>query len=121
MISDSSSYSKPHLGALTKSPVQTIFLFCVFVIGTFWNDQGFYFFASVVAIVESDDMTMEEYKDLSCEEPVMNREEPLGSVNGQSETEDKENNNGTDQTQAARYEDNKYLFCVFVRLPQSNV
>ncbi|XP_013860061.1 ensconsin isoform X10 [Austrofundulus limnaeus] len=47
---------------------------------------------------EMDDM--EDYKDLSSDEPVMNREDPLGSVNGQSETEDKENNNGTDETQA---------------------
>ena len=40
-------------------------------------------------------------------EPVAQREEPLGSVNGKPETDDKENNNGisTDETQAVRYDD----------------
>ncbi|KAM9741075.1 uncharacterized protein map7d3 isoform 9-T9 [Menidia menidia] len=37
--------------------------------------------------------------DLSCGEPVVSQE-PLGSVNGKPETEDKENNNGTEETQA---------------------
>ncbi|XP_030251562.1 ensconsin isoform X8 [Sparus aurata] len=39
---------------------------------------------------------------LSSGEPVVRREEPLGSVNGKPETDDKENNNGisTDETQA---------------------
>ncbi|XP_037531444.1 ensconsin [Nematolebias whitei] len=49
---------------------------------------------------ETDDITMEDDKDLSSDEPLMAREEPLGSVNGQLETEDKENSNGTDETQA---------------------
>lgn len=42
---------------------------------------------------------------LSSGEPVVRREEPLGSVNGKPETDDKENNNGisTDETQAVRY------------------
>lgn len=37
-------------------------------------------------------------------EPMEEREEPLGSVNGKPETDDKENNNGisTDETQAVR-------------------
>jgi len=35
------------------------------------------------------------------------REEPLGSVNGQPETDDKENNNGINpaETQAVRYDE----------------
>ncbi|XP_071374314.1 ensconsin isoform X1 [Centroberyx affinis] len=39
---------------------------------------------------------------LSSGEPIAEREEPLGSVNGKPETDDKENNNGisTDETQA---------------------
>ncbi|XP_030001537.1 MAP7 domain-containing protein 2 isoform X12 [Sphaeramia orbicularis] len=39
---------------------------------------------------------------LSSGEPIAQREEPLGSVNGKPETDDKENNNGvsTDETQA---------------------
>ncbi|XP_054872874.1 ensconsin isoform X8 [Amphiprion ocellaris] len=52
----------------------------------------------------TDDLAMEAEKDeydLSCGEPAP-REEPLGSVNGKSETDDKENNNGTstEETQA---------------------
>ncbi|XP_076594730.1 uncharacterized protein map7d3 isoform X9 [Chaetodon auriga] len=54
---------------------------------------------------QMDDMTMEAEADLcglSSGEPVKQREEPLGSVNGKPETDDKENNNGisTDETQA---------------------
>lgn len=43
---------------------------------------------------------------LSSGEPVPQREEPLGSVNGKAETDDKENKNGmsTDETQAVRYD-----------------
>lgn len=43
---------------------------------------------------------------LSSGELVEQRDEPLGSVNGKPETDDKENNNGisTDETQAVRYE-----------------
>lgn len=43
---------------------------------------------------------------LSSGEPVEQREEPLGSVNGNPETDNKENNNGidTDETQAMRYD-----------------
>lgn len=43
---------------------------------------------------------------LSSGEAVPQREEPLGSVNGKPETDDKENNNGTntDETQAVRYD-----------------
>ncbi|XP_069387265.1 ensconsin isoform X7 [Paralichthys olivaceus] len=54
---------------------------------------------------EMDDMAMEADKydecGLSCE-PVKQREEALGRVNGKPETDDKENNNGisTDETQA---------------------
>ncbi|XP_073343671.1 uncharacterized protein map7d3 isoform X4 [Pagrus major] len=54
-----------------------------------------------------DDMTAEADADadecgLSSGEPEERREEPLGSVNGKPETDDKENNNGisTDETQA---------------------
>ncbi|XP_039669079.1 MAP7 domain-containing protein 2 isoform X8 [Perca fluviatilis] len=54
---------------------------------------------------QTDDLGMEDDKDessLSFGEPVAQREEPLGSVNGKPETDDKENNNGisTDETQA---------------------
>ncbi|XP_074504572.1 uncharacterized protein map7d3 isoform X17 [Sebastes fasciatus] len=54
---------------------------------------------------QTDDIGMEDYKDecgLSSGEPGAQREEPLGSVNGKPETDDKENNNGisTDETQA---------------------
>ncbi|XP_028445510.1 ensconsin isoform X5 [Perca flavescens] len=54
---------------------------------------------------QTDDLGMEDDKDessLSFGEPVTQREEPLGSVNGKPETDDKENNNGmsTDETQA---------------------
>ncbi|XP_049898674.1 MAP7 domain-containing protein 2 isoform X9 [Epinephelus moara] len=54
---------------------------------------------------QTDDITMEDDKDgcdLSCGEPMAERHEPLGSVNGKPETDDKENNNGisTDETQA---------------------
>ncbi|XP_059201752.1 ensconsin isoform X8 [Centropristis striata] len=55
---------------------------------------------------QTDDMGMEDDKDSECGmssgEPGMQREEPLGSVNGKPETDDKENNNGisTDDTQA---------------------
>nr|XP_046262298.1 MAP7 domain-containing protein 2 isoform X16 [Scatophagus argus] len=54
---------------------------------------------------QMDDMTMEanaDECDLSTGEPVEQRQEPLGSVNGKPETDDKENNNGisTDETQA---------------------
>ncbi|XP_037833496.1 ensconsin isoform X8 [Kryptolebias marmoratus] len=66
--------------------------------------------------METDDVTVEDDKDLSCGDLLMSREEPLGSVNGQSETEDKENNNGTDETQAESpvpkghlVEDSKFL------------
>ncbi|XP_028271756.1 ensconsin isoform X7 [Parambassis ranga] len=50
---------------------------------------------------DSNDIAMEADKD-ACGEPAAQREEPLGSVNGKSETDDKENNNGTstDETQA---------------------
>lgn len=54
---------------------------------------------------EMDDITTEADKDdecgLSCE-PVKEREEALGRVNGKPETDDKENNNGisADETQA---------------------
>ncbi|KAM7417409.1 hypothetical protein PAMA_017184 [Pampus argenteus] len=61
---------------------------------------------------QTDDMadfTMEADGDecgLSSGEPVAQREEPLGSVNGKPGTDDKENNNGicTDETQAVRYD-----------------
>ncbi|XP_078116470.1 uncharacterized protein map7d3 isoform X6 [Sander vitreus] len=54
---------------------------------------------------QTDDIGMEDDKDessLSFGEPVAQREEPLGSVNGKPETDDKENNNGisTDEPQA---------------------
>nr|XP_033489509.1 ensconsin isoform X6 [Epinephelus lanceolatus] len=54
---------------------------------------------------QTDDITVEDDKDgcdLSCGEPMAERHEPLGSVNGKPETDDKENNNGisTDETQA---------------------
>ncbi|XP_035525386.1 ensconsin-like isoform X10 [Morone saxatilis] len=54
---------------------------------------------------QMDDMTMEGDTDecgLSSGEPVEQREEPLGSVNGKPETDNKENNNGisTDEPQA---------------------
>lgn len=43
---------------------------------------------------------------LSSGDPLAQREEPLSSVNGKPETDDKENNNGisTDETQAVRYD-----------------
>lgn len=42
---------------------------------------------------------------LSSGEPATEREEPLGHTNEKSETDNKENNNGTstDETQAERY------------------
>ncbi|XP_044060377.1 ensconsin isoform X11 [Siniperca chuatsi] len=54
---------------------------------------------------QADDTTMEADTDecgLSSGELMEQREEPLGSVNGKPETDDKENNNGisTDETQA---------------------
>lgn len=60
-----------------------------------------------------DDLTMEadaEECGLSAGEPGEQREEPLGSVNGKPETDDKENNNGmsTDEIQAVRYDVRKY-------------
>lgn len=56
-----------------------------------------------------DDETTEADEDecaLSSGEPAEQREEPLGSVNGNPETDNKENNNGidTDETQAMRYD-----------------
>lgn len=56
-----------------------------------------------------DDLTMEADADecgLSAGEPVEQLQEPLGSVNGKPETDDKENNNGmsTDEVQAVRYD-----------------
>lgn len=57
---------------------------------------------------QMDDMTMEadtEECSLSSGD-LVEREEPLGSVNGKPETDDKENNNGisTDEIQAVRYD-----------------
>ncbi|XP_069550418.1 ensconsin isoform X9 [Brachyistius frenatus] len=54
---------------------------------------------------DTDDFAMEADKEecaLSADEPAARREDPLGSVNGKSETDDKENNNGTntDETEA---------------------
>ncbi|XP_069027832.1 MAP7 domain-containing protein 2 isoform X10 [Embiotoca jacksoni] len=54
---------------------------------------------------DTDDFAMEADKEecaLSVDEPAARREDPLGSVNGKSETDDKENNNGTntDETEA---------------------
>ncbi|KAM6952665.1 uncharacterized protein map7d3 isoform 2-T2 [Lycodopsis pacificus] len=54
---------------------------------------------------QSDDIAEDDDKDecgLSSGEPEAQREEPLGSVNGKPETDDKENNNGigTAETQA---------------------
>uniref|UniRef100_A0A1A8FI11 MAP7 domain containing 3 n=1 Tax=Nothobranchius korthausae TaxID=1143690 RepID=A0A1A8FI11_9TELE len=51
---------------------------------------------------EMDDITTETDKDsVLSDEPVESREEPVGSVNGQSEAEDKENNGtDTDEIQA---------------------
>ncbi|XP_054453725.1 MAP7 domain-containing protein 2 isoform X6 [Anoplopoma fimbria] len=46
---------------------------------------------------QPDDLAMEDDRDecgLPSGEPVAQREEPLGSVNGKPETDDKENNNG---------------------------
>lgn len=62
---------------------------------------------SIDGIAETDYITMEADEDEcgpSSGEPVKQREEPLGSVNGKPETDDKENNNGisTDETQAVR-------------------
>lgn len=50
------------------------------------------------------DVPNEEGCGLSSSEPVAEREEPLGSVNGKPETDCKENNNGisTDETHAVR-------------------
>ncbi|CAG5989256.1 unnamed protein product [Menidia menidia] len=56
---------------------------------------------SFINIVDyPEDMDKEGVSDdLSCGEPAVSQE-PLGSVNGKPETEDKENNNGTEETQA---------------------
>lgn len=60
---------------------------------------------------QSDGMAMEDDdKDecgLSSGEPEARREEPLGSVNGEQEAHDKENNNGrsTAESQAVRYDE----------------
>lgn len=64
---------------------------------------------SIDVVGQTDDIGMEDDKDessLSFGEPVAQREEPLGSVNGKPETDDKENNNGisTDEPQAVRYD-----------------
>lgn len=66
-------------------------------------------FTSLDIAGQIDDETTEAYGDecgLSSGEPVEQREEPLGSVNGNPETDNKENNNGidTDETQAMRYD-----------------
>lgn len=52
---------------------------------------------------DSNDIAMEADGD-ACGEPAAQREEPLGGMNGKSETDDKENNNGTstDETHAVR-------------------
>lgn len=52
-----------------------------------------------------DDATMEAEGDecsLSSGDQAEQREEPLGSVNGKAETDDKENNGG-EEVQAGRY------------------
>lgn len=54
---------------------------------------------------QMDDVTMQAISEecgLSSGDPAVQREEPLGSVNGKPETDNKENNNGvsTDETQA---------------------
>lgn len=64
--------------------------------------------SSVDGLAQVDDIAGETDRDecsLSSGEPVK-QEGPLGSVNGKSETDDKENNNGisTDETQAVRYD-----------------
>lgn len=66
-------------------------------------------FISLDIAGQIDDETAEADGDecgLSSGEPVEQREEPLGSVNGNPETDNKENNNGidTDETQAMRYD-----------------
>lgn len=72
-----------------------------------------FFFTSNDVTGQMDEMTMEADTDewrLSSGEPVDQREEPLGSLNGNPETDDKENNNGinTDEIQAVRYDFRKY-------------
>lgn len=55
-------------------------------------------------MIQADDMEKDADGDeLNPEEPVMSQQ--LCSMNGEPETEDKENNNGTEETQAVRYED----------------
>lgn len=69
-------------------------------------------YLSIIVIVQTDDSDEESDKDDLSGEPVVSQGEPPGSVNGKSETEDKENKNGTstDDTQAVRYEsDTSYL------------
>ncbi|XP_029020192.1 MAP7 domain-containing protein 2 isoform X17 [Betta splendens] len=51
---------------------------------------------------QTEDLAMEDSRDELCTAEAEPREEPLGSVNGKPETDDKENNNdvNTDETQA---------------------
>lgn len=60
-------------------------------------------------IGQMSDMTMVADTDecaLSSVEPLEQREEPLGSLNGKAEPDDKENNNGisSDEVEAVRYD-----------------
>lgn len=63
-------------------------------------------------VAQTDDITTDADKDecvldsLASGEPEVEQEEPLDTVNGKPETDDKENNNGmsTEETQAVRYE-----------------
>ena len=56
-------------------------------------------------IGQTDDVCTEDDKEDDKEECGLSSGEPLDSVNGKPETDDKENNNGisTDETQAVRY------------------
>lgn len=70
-----------------------------------WNSE---WLILVVTVGQSDDTPMDddiEESGMSSGEPGKQRQEPLGGVNGNPETDDKENNNGlsTDETQAVRY------------------
>lgn len=64
--------------------------------------------SSFDVIADTDDTSTENDKDecaLSSGDLAAQRVEPLGSVNGKSEADDKENNGiSTDETQAVRYD-----------------
>ena len=64
---------------------------------------------------EADAAKEEEERSVAAGEPMSERQAPVGSVNGQSDTDDKENNNdtGTEGTQAVRYGTHPANYCLW--------